>query len=100
MMVLYRSHNPVWSHSPGPVFSLFDRHRWHGECKNGTLPDICKCLLVCGLSTPNEYHVASAWPNGLAFSCRERAQRSRQKRHDLAREAVNCNAVLAGTLIS
>ena len=34
-------------------------------------------------------------PNGLAFSCRERAGRSLQKPHDLAREAVNCNAMLA-----
>ena len=33
-------------------------------------------------------------PNGLAFSCRERAQRSRQNSHDLAREAVSCNAGL------
>jgi len=34
-------------------------------------------------------------PNGLAFSCRERAGRSRSKTNDLAREAVSCNAVLA-----
>jgi hypothetical protein len=33
-------------------------------------------------------------PNGLAFSCRERAEASLQKPYDLAREAVNCNAVL------
>jgi hypothetical protein len=31
-------------------------------------------------------------PNGLAFSCRERAANKCQKAHDLAREAVNCNA--------
>jgi hypothetical protein len=36
-------------------------------------------------------------PNGLAFSCRERADHL-QKTNDLAREAVNCNAVLAGRL--
>jgi hypothetical protein len=35
-------------------------------------------------------------PNGLAFSCRERAQKQPQKSDDLAREAVSCNAVLAG----
>ena len=33
-------------------------------------------------------------PNGLAFSCRERASRCLQKPNDLAREAVNCNAGL------
>src|SRR5215216_6354990 len=32
-------------------------------------------------------------PNGLAFSCRERAGSSLQKANDLAREAVCCNAV-------
>jgi hypothetical protein len=31
------------------------------------------------------------WPNGLAFSCRERAADHLQKPNDLAREAVNCN---------
>jgi hypothetical protein len=30
----------------------------------------------------------------MAFSCRERAITSLQKANDLAREAVNCNAVL------
>jgi hypothetical protein len=33
-------------------------------------------------------------PNGLAFSCRERAGCCLQKAHDLARAAVNCNAGL------
>jgi hypothetical protein len=33
-------------------------------------------------------------PNGLAFSCRERAGRYLPKTDDLAREAVNCNAGL------
>ena len=32
-------------------------------------------------------------PNGMAFSCRERAADHLQKPYDLAREAVNCNAV-------
>jgi hypothetical protein len=32
-------------------------------------------------------------PNGLAFSCRERAGQYLQNAYDLAREAVNCNAV-------
>ena len=36
-------------------------------------------------------------PNGLAFSCRERAGTGCQNTNDLAREAVNCNAVLDGT---
>ena len=31
-------------------------------------------------------------PNGLAFSCRERDANHLKKPHDLAREAVNCNA--------
>jgi len=35
-------------------------------------------------------------PNGLAFSCRERAGRRLQKTNDLAREAVSCNAGLGG----
>jgi hypothetical protein len=35
-----------------------------------------------------------ARPNGLAFSCRERAGSSLSKPNDLAREAVNCNAGL------
>jgi len=30
-------------------------------------------------------------PNGLAFSCRERAGTGYQNATDLAREAVNCN---------
>ena len=34
--------------------------------------------------------------SGLAFSCRERAGKSLQKSDDLAREAVSCNAGLAG----
>jgi hypothetical protein len=33
-------------------------------------------------------------PNGLAFSCRERATESVSKPNDLAREAVNCNGGL------
>ena len=33
-------------------------------------------------------------PNGLAFSCRERARESFSKTNDLAREAVSCNAGL------
>jgi len=36
-------------------------------------------------------------PNGLAFSCRERAKKSLQKANDLAREAVSCNAGLGAT---
>ena len=35
-------------------------------------------------------------PNGLAFSCRERAGTSFSKLNDLAREAVGCNAGLGG----
>ena len=35
-------------------------------------------------------------PNGLAFSCRERAGRRLQNANDLAREAVNCNIPWAG----
>jgi hypothetical protein len=35
-------------------------------------------------------------PNGLAFSCRERAAETCQKANDLAREAVSCNAGLGG----
>jgi len=37
-------------------------------------------------------------PNGLAFSCRERAKTSLQNSTDLAREAVSCNAVLGRSL--
>ena len=33
-------------------------------------------------------------PNGLAFSCRERAGQCLQNATDLARKAVNCNAGL------
>ncbi len=33
-------------------------------------------------------------PNGLAFSCRERAGTNCQNTNDLAREAVSCNAGL------
>jgi hypothetical protein len=42
-------------------------------------------------------------PNGLAFSCRERARYGLQKPYDLAREAVSCNAGLdggSGSLVS
>src|SRR3954470_3891263 len=35
-------------------------------------------------------------PNGLAFSCGERATTSFPKANDLAREAVGCNAGLGG----
>ena len=35
----------------------------------------------------------AAWPNELAFSCRERCTNF-PKNTDLVREAVNCNAVL------
>jgi hypothetical protein len=35
-------------------------------------------------------------PNGLPFSCRERAAETRQKPNDLAREAVGCNGGLGG----
>ena len=49
---------------------------------------------------PTEFVVAKARPlrppNGLAFSCRERATTSLQKANDLAREAVSCNAGLGG----
>jgi hypothetical protein len=41
----------------------------------------------------DELLVIDGAPNGLAFSCRERAGGSFQKADDLAREAVNCNAV-------
>jgi hypothetical protein len=37
-------------------------------------------------------------PNGLAFSCRERAWASLQKTNDLAREAVCCDAGLGRRL--
>jgi hypothetical protein len=33
-------------------------------------------------------------PNGLPFSCRERAAETCQKANDLAREAVGCNGGL------
>jgi hypothetical protein len=36
-------------------------------------------------------------PNGLAFSCRKRAAAECVKPNDLAREAVSCNAGLAGS---
>jgi hypothetical protein len=35
-------------------------------------------------------------PNGLPFSCRERAAETCQKANDLAREAVSWNTVLDG----
>ena len=35
-------------------------------------------------------------PNGLVFSCRERAPRSVPRPYDLAREAVCCNTGLGG----
>src|SRR5690349_4580033 len=38
-------------------------------------------------------------PNGLAFSCRERAWASPQNSDDLAREAVSCNAVFGGNAV-
>ena len=38
-------------------------------------------------------------PNGLAFSCRERARQCLQKPNDLAREAVSCNAGLGGNAV-
>ena len=41
---------------------------------------------------PNANHVAQR-PNGLPFSCRERAPKSVSKPHDLAREAVGCMGV-------
>src|SRR5687768_7861898 len=34
------------------------------------------------------------WPNGLPFSCRERAGETCRKPNDLAREAVGCNGGL------
>jgi hypothetical protein len=39
-------------------------------------------------------------PNGLAFSCRERAGKSLQKANDLARAAVNCNAGLGRRIVA
>jgi hypothetical protein len=52
------------------------------------------------METGNDFHHGTEShrerPNGLAFSCRERAWRRRQKTNDLAREAVNCNAGLGG----
>ena len=42
----------------------------------------------------DEAAAVRAPPNGLAFSCRERAGSSLQKANDLAREAVSCNAGL------
>jgi hypothetical protein len=39
-------------------------------------------------------HALPRVPNGLAFSCRERAANKCQKPNDLAREAVSCNAGL------
>ena len=38
-------------------------------------------------------------PNGLPFSRRKRAADHLQKTHDLAREAVGCNGVLAGPTV-
>jgi hypothetical protein len=38
-------------------------------------------------------------PNGLAFSCRERAVDQLQNTNDLAREAVNCNGLFGGCLL-
>jgi hypothetical protein len=47
------------------------------------------------LTIPDATFVACP-PNGLAFSCRERAGSDLQKINDLARAAVNCNAGLGG----
>jgi hypothetical protein len=41
-------------------------------------------------------HVDGLPPNGLPFSCRERAVYHLQKANDLAREAVGCNGGLGG----
>jgi hypothetical protein len=49
----------------------------------------------CGAAN-NTANKAEVPPNGLAFSCRERAGRCLLKPNDLAREAVNCNAMLGG----
>jgi hypothetical protein len=54
----------------------------------------CWLTIVVCLSKSGEGVRGSRWPNGLAFSCRERAADYLQKATDLAREAVNCNAVL------
>jgi hypothetical protein len=40
----------------------------------------------------NLIEMARVPPNGLAFSCRERATTSLQKANDLVRGAVGCNA--------
>jgi hypothetical protein len=40
--------------------------------------------------------VNDEWAKGLAFICRERAGTGLQKPHDLALEAVCCNAVFGG----
>jgi hypothetical protein len=58
-----------------------DAHRHHGR----SIPRTTH-LTRSGLSTTQPQR-----PNGLAFSCRERAGRSLQNATDLAREAVNCN---------
>ena len=65
----------------------------------------CECLrltirAVCRRSGaadhPSDCDQNRRAPNGLAFSCRERAGRSLQNANDRAREAVCCNAVLGG----
>jgi hypothetical protein len=60
-----------------------------------------QCLVI--VASP--LHDVGRWsdgerPNGLAFSCRERAGRELQKTNDLAREAVSCNAVLGRSRMS
>jgi hypothetical protein len=67
---------------PTSLFILFE------ECDRYSHTDVLK--LWTGIAH------ADAAPNGLAFSCRERAADHLQKANDLAREAVNCNAGLGG----
>jgi hypothetical protein len=56
--------------SHGPLLCLFDRHRWHGQCENGTTPYPCERFLVSGFGTPNLHQVASTWPNGQRLAAR------------------------------
>src|SRR3954452_14834092 len=53
------------------------------------IPVPCFATVLGGFETSKHQQ-----PNGLAFSCRERAGGSLQKTNDLAREAVSCNAGL------
>jgi hypothetical protein len=56
-MIPNRPQNAICGRPSGPLFRVFHRHRWYGQCEDGSPPYPRERFLVTGSGTPNLYQV-------------------------------------------